>query len=120
MKQKNKSISDSRQGEVGRGEYGECWRAVQMEDEYVLKSTPVQVVRRWPDGSERLGHTLREPVAEEFTNLAAAVKRAVALHDAGVLVMLDYLPDGRSGHTGGFRPIVKPSELVAIVKAARA
>src|SRR5688572_1208334 len=45
------------QSEAGRGEFGECWRAVEMVDNYKAKTTPVQIIRRRPDGSEELGHT---------------------------------------------------------------
>jgi hypothetical protein len=81
----------------GHTEYGETYRVTEMTDFTRPKTIPVQMVRRLPDGTEEPGHTLNEAVRHGYTTLDEAVTKAVALWQAGTLVRLDHIPDGRSG-----------------------
>lgn len=109
----------STHSERNRSEFGECWRAVEMETDYDPKTTTVEIIRRWPDGREEQSHSLKEQVADEFLTLKQAVARAVELHDAGKFAAVDHMPDGRGGHTGGFITVIGAKELRAVIEAAR-
>lgn len=100
----------------GKTEFGEEYRAVEMVDEYKPKTIPVQVVHRWPDGSEQESHTLHEEVAHSYTTMQEAVAHAVELAQTGVLVKVDHMPDGRSGSSTR-DTVLTPSALRAVFSA---
>lgn len=101
----------------GKNAYGECYRAVEMLTEYKAKTVPVQMIRRWPDGREEDVVTAYEPVAYEYTTLDEAVRKAAQLYSEGKLVMIDHMPDGRSGNQTGYQNVVSPNVFSAIAYA---
>lgn len=62
-----------------------------------LRTTSVQTVYRLPDGSERLGNVVNEPIEFPFTTLEEAVDLAVQMTLEGQEVGLSRGIDGRSG-----------------------